>query len=82
MDGFFTDLNKACSKISFLLPRINQLVDVTARHKLVTFMDAYPECNQIQMYHPNREKTSFVTNKGLYCYNIMPFELKKTRATY
>lgn len=74
---FFTDLNKACPKNNFPLPRINQLVDVTAEHKLVTFMSAYPEYNQVQMYRPNREKTSFVMNKGLYCYNIMPFALKK-----
>ena len=37
----FTDLNKACLKDSFLLPRIDQLVDSTAGHKLLTFMDAF-----------------------------------------
>ena len=35
-----TDLNKACPKDSFPLPRIDQLVDSTASHKLLTFMDA------------------------------------------
>ena len=28
----FTDLNKACPKDSFLLPRIDQLVDATSRN--------------------------------------------------
>ena len=37
----FTDLNKACSKDSFPLPRIDQLVDSTIGHKLLTFMDAF-----------------------------------------
>uniref|UniRef100_A0A2N9EWP2 Reverse transcriptase RNase H-like domain-containing protein n=1 Tax=Fagus sylvatica TaxID=28930 RepID=A0A2N9EWP2_FAGSY len=37
----FTDLNKACLKDSFPLPRIDQLVDSTAGHKLMTFMDAF-----------------------------------------
>ncbi|KAL5566135.1 hypothetical protein UlMin_029299 [Ulmus minor] len=43
----FTDLNCACPKDSFPLPRIDQLVDATARHELLSFMDAYSEYNQI-----------------------------------
>lgn len=45
----FTDLNKACPKDSFPLPRINQLVDSTAEHKLLSFMDAFSGYNQILM---------------------------------
>ena len=43
----FTDMNKACPKDSFPLPRIDQLVDSTARHKLLSFMDAFSGYNQI-----------------------------------
>ena len=45
----FTDLNNACPKDSFPLPRIDQLVDSTAGHKLLTFMDVFSRYNQIQM---------------------------------
>ena len=45
----FTDLNSVCPKDSFPLPRINQLVDSTAGHKLLTFMDAFSGFNQIKM---------------------------------
>ena len=32
---------------------------------------------------PNdQEKTLFVTSHGTYCYRVMPFGLKNTRATY
>ena len=41
----FTDLNQACLKDSFPLPRIDQLVDLTAGHKLLTFMDAFSGYN-------------------------------------
>ncbi|PON52662.1 hypothetical protein PanWU01x14_207720, partial [Parasponia andersonii] len=37
----FTDLNKACPKDSFPLLRIDQLVDATSGHELLSFMDAY-----------------------------------------
>ena len=72
----FTDLNKACPKDSFLLPHIDTMVDATAGHELMSFMDAYLGYNQILMHPADQEKTSFITNKGLYCYNVMPFGLK------
>ena len=52
----FTDLNKICPKDSFLLPRIDQLVDSTSRHKLLTFMDAFSGYNQIKMVEEDRRK--------------------------
>ena len=53
----FTDLNKACPKDSFSLPRIDQLVDSIARYKLLTFMDAFSGYNQIKMAEEDQEKT-------------------------
>ena len=44
-----TDLNKACPKDSYLLPRIDTLVDSTARHQLLRFMDAFSGYNQIKI---------------------------------
>ena len=41
----FTDLNKAYPKDNLSLPRIDQLVDATARHGLLSFMDAYSGYN-------------------------------------
>ena len=78
----FTDLNKACPKDSFPLPRIDQLVDATAGHGLLSFMDAYSGYNQIRMHEPNQEKTAFITDRGLYYYKVMPFGLKNAGATY
>ena len=78
----FTDLNKACTKDSFPLPRIDQLVDSTAGHKLLTFMDAFSGYNQIKMAKEDQEKTAFNTSQGLYCYKVMPFGLKNAGATY
>ena len=45
----FTDLNKACPKDSYPLPRIDQLVDFMAGHQLLSFMDAFSGYNQIKM---------------------------------
>jgi ribonuclease HI len=78
----FSNLNQACPKDSFPLPRIDQLVDATAGHEILSFMDAYSGYNQIPMFPPDEEHTSFVTDKGLYCYRAMPFGLKNAGATY
>ena len=37
----YTDLNKACPKDPFGLPRIDQVVDSTAGSELLCFLDAY-----------------------------------------
>jgi ribonuclease HI len=78
----FTDLNKACPKDSFPLPRIDLLVDTTFGHELLSFMDAFSGYNQIYMEEVDQEKTAFITDRGLYCYKMMPFGLKNAGATY
>ena len=78
----FTDLNKSCPKDSFPLPRIDQLMDSIAGHKLLMFMDAFSGYNQIRMAEEDQKKTSFIISQGLYCYKVMPFGLKNARATY
>ena len=72
----FIDLNKACPKDSYLLPRIDQLVDSIARHQLLCFMNAFSRYNQIKMDEAYQEKTSFITSQGLFCYKVMSFGLK------
>ena len=78
----YTDLNKACPKDSFPLPHIERLVEATAGHKVLSFMDAFSGYNQILMHPNDQEKTAFTTDKGIYCYKVMPFGLKNPRATY
>ena len=78
----FTDLNRACPKDSYPLPWIDTLVNLTTRHELLSFMDAFLGYNQIKMKEEDQEKTSFVTSQGLFCYKVMPFGLKNAGATY
>ena len=78
----FTDLNRACPKDSYPLPQIDTLVNSTARHELLSFMDAFSSYNQIRMKEEDQEKTSFVTSQGIFCYKVMSFGLKNAGATY
>lgn len=78
----YTNLNDACPKDNFSLPRIDQIVNFTARHEMLSFLDVYSGYHQIPMYPPDKEKTSFITPHRLYCYEVAPFGLKNVRATY
>ena len=78
----FTKINRACLKDSFPLPRIDLIIDATAGHELLSFMDAFSGYNQISMDPSDQEKTSFVTGRGTYYYRVMPFGLKNAGATY
>ena len=45
----FTDLNKACPKYSFSLPRIDQLFDATIGHPRMSFLNAFQGYHQIPL---------------------------------
>ena len=73
------DLNRACPKDSYPFPRIDTS---TARYQLLCFMDTFFGYNQIKLNEVDQEKSSLVTNQGLFCYKVMPFGLKNTGAMY
>ena len=78
----YTDLNDACPKNSFPLPHIEQMVDSSVGHGMLSFLDVFSGYHQIPMHPPDAKNTYFITPHGLYCYNVMPFRLKNAGATY
>ena len=78
----FIDLNRACLKDPFPIPQINQLMDATVGHPLMSFLDAFQGYHQIPLALDDQERTAFLTPIGNYHYKVMPFSLKNARATY
>ncbi|CAN0916907.1 Retrovirus-related Pol polyprotein from transposon 297 [Linum grandiflorum] len=78
----YRDLNRASPKDNFPLPHIDVLVDNTANHHMFSFMDGFSGYNQIKMCPEDREKTTFITLWGTFCYKVMSFGLKNAGATY
>ena len=77
-----TDLNGACLKDSFPVPKIDQLVNAIVKHQRMSFLDVFQGYHQIALTPKDREKTSFITPEGNYHYTVMPFGLKNIGATY
>jgi hypothetical protein len=78
----YTNLNKACPKDPYPLPRIDQIVDSTSGCDLLSFIDAYSGFHQIKMASDDRKHTAFVTVDGLYCYIVMPYGLLNALPTF
>ncbi|RDX73875.1 hypothetical protein CR513_46446, partial [Mucuna pruriens] len=76
----YRDLSRASLKDNFPLPHIDLLVGNTAQHSCYSFMDGFSGYNQIQMAFEDKEKTTFITTWGTFCYMVMPFGLKNTEA--
>jgi hypothetical protein len=79
---YFIDLNKACPKDEFPLPRIDTLVDAAASSELMSLLDCYSGYHQIWMKKEDEPKTSFITPSGTYCYLWMPEGLKNARGSF
>jgi hypothetical protein len=79
---YYTGLNKACPKVPYPLPRIDQIVDSTVGCETLSFLDTYSGYHQIKMKESDQLATSFITPFGMYCYTTMPFGLRNAGATY
>jgi hypothetical protein len=78
----FTDLNKACPKDEFPLPRIDSLIDETVTSELMSLLDYYSGYHQIWMKKEDEPKTTFITHSGTYCYLQMSEGLKSAGGSF
>jgi hypothetical protein len=77
----FTNLNKACPKDNFPLPRIDKIVDSAARCEVMYLLDCFSCYHQIYMKEEDKAKTSFIMPFGTYCFVRMPKGLKNVWST-
>lgn len=78
----YSDLNRACTKDFYPLPNIDQMIDSTAGHEMLTFMDAFAGYNQIKLAKEDQDSTTFITHKGVLAFTVLPFGLLNAGATF
>jgi len=64
------------------LPRIDDLLDSFQGSTYFSTLDLASEYWQIKMNSLDREKTAFITDYGIYEFNIMLFGLTNIPATF
>lgn len=74
---YFRNLNSAIPKDEYPMPIADMLIDSTARHDLLSFMDGYSGYNQIYIAEEDIHKTAFRCTGalGTYEWRVMPFRL-------
>ena len=82
LHGFKQHMSKRCPKNPFLVLKIDQLVDATFGHPMMSFLDAFQGYHQLALALEDQEKTSFITLTSNFHYRVMPFRLKNVGSTY
>lgn len=78
----FRGLNALTKKDAYPLPRIDDTIDSLAGMVYFTTLDARKGYWQILMNSNDKEKTAFISQRGLYQFKRMPFGLTNAPVTF
>nr|CAD2204781.1 unnamed protein product [Meloidogyne enterolobii] len=75
-------LNKCTKKQTYLLPRIQDLIDVVGGKSLFSIFDLQSGFHQVKMDKKHTDRTAFITHCGLYEFLRLPFGLAGAPHTF
>ena len=78
----YRKLNKITKIDRYPLPRIDELLETFQTANWFTTLDLASGYWQVEMKEEDKEKTAFITHKGLYEFNVMPFGLCNAPGTF
>jgi hypothetical protein len=78
----YRKLNKVTKVDRYPLPRIDELLETFRTANWFTTLDLASGYWQVEMNEEDKEKTAFITHKGLYEFNVMPFGLCNAPGTF
>ena len=74
--------NDVTMKDAYPLPRIDESLDQLSGSKWFSCLDLSAGYWQVEVDPEDKQKTAFLTRRGLFEYNVMPFGLCNAPATF
>ena len=78
----FRNLNRALDKDNYLVPPMEQILQMVSGSELFSLLDGFSGYNQVLVAEEGRLKTTFRTKWGTFAYRRMPFRLINAGATF
>ena len=78
----FRNLNHASDKDNYLVPPMEQILQMVLGSKLFCLLNGFSGYNQVLVAEEDRLKTTFRTKWGTFVYRRMPFGLINARETF
>lgn len=78
----YNDLNKACPKDCYPIPRIYSLLDSALGYEFLSFLDAFLRYHRIRINSLDQIHAPFPFARAINCYSVLLFCLKNALATY
>src|SRR6185436_3858286 len=78
----YRKVNAVTKKGVYPLPRIDDALDAMHKSTIFSTLDLASGYWQIEMDPEDKEKTAFISERGLFDFNVMPFELCNAPATF
>ena len=78
----YCKVNSITRKDAYPLPRVDDTLDTLSGSRWFTTLDLFSGYWQVELEEKDKEKTAFCTPDGLFEFNVMPFGLCNTPATF
>ena len=78
----FRQLNELTQKDAYPLPRVDSALDAMSGSKWFSTFDLRSGFHQVSVHPEDRDKTAFITRRGMFRFKTMPFGLCNAVATF